>query len=112
MTDLVDELVRISGAISRGDMSSYQSNECYTVGAFDLLLVKAHGADAFQLVEALCGRYPSVKASGDSPTGYFGLLTQLARQSGTTEVPQGLGAIIAQHPELSTDLRAWYRLEG
>jgi hypothetical protein len=111
MTTIVDELIKISCAISRGEIPPYQHNECYTAGAFDLLVVNAHGAEAFDLLQAICARYDSVKSSERSLRGYFDLIAQLARQSGTTEMPQGLGAIIAQHPDLSGELQQWYRLQ-
>lgn len=111
MTKLVDELLSVSSAISRGEVPSYQHSECVTIGAFDLLLVNAHDADAFSLLQSVCARYDSVRTTGESLTGYFDLIYQLARQSGTTEIPDGLDTMIAQHPHLSAQLRQWYRLE-
>lgn len=110
MTDRADELLRIAGRIGEGLVPSFQHNECYTSGAFDLLLVNAHGMEAFQLLTTLCGRYAAVAHQQGALAGYFQLLAQLARQSRTTEMPLGLADVMARHPDLSAELREWYRL--
>ncbi|MFK2903332.1 hypothetical protein ISP17_05110 [Dyella ginsengisoli] len=112
MTSRVDELLHIANAISRGEIPAYQHNECYTSGAFDLLLVEANGGEAFEMLETLCRRFESVKASGNGMKGYYELVTLLARQSNTTEVPSGMHAVISEQPELSSGLRSWYRDAG
>jgi hypothetical protein len=109
MNAQVEQLLSIANAISRGEIPAYQHNECFTSGAFDLLLVHAQGAEAFSLLEQLGQHYDFAVSSGNSLTGYYQLLTQLARQTNTTEMPRGLQAIISAHPELSDELRAWYR---
>lgn len=108
----IDELLRIADAISRGEIPEYQHNECFTAGAFDLLLVNAHGGDAFALLSQLCQRYEAVKSSGTDLKGYFHLLTELARQSDTTEIPVGLKEILMENPGLSHALNDWYRQAG
>jgi hypothetical protein len=112
MPDRVDELLRIAAAISRGEVPPIESNECFTAGAFDLLLVKARGDEAFELLQTVCDRYGSMVASGQSLSGYFMLIAQLARQTDTTEMPQGLEAIMAGHPEQADEIAAWYRRTG
>lgn len=109
MTLRIDELLQIANAISRGEVPAYQHNECYTAGAFDLLLLHANGGEAFVMLESLCQRFESVKASGSGIAGYYLLATLLARQSNTTEEPSGIRAIISEEPELSSGLRSWYR---
>ncbi len=110
--NLVDDLIEIARQISRGEIPSYQHNECYTSGAFDLLLVDAEDAAAFDLLGRICARYGSVKEAGNGLEGYYYLLTQIARQSNTTEMPSGMRAIINEDPELSRDLRDWYRVSS
>ena len=110
MTDRADELLHIASQIGQGIVPPFQHNECYTSGAFDLLLVDAYGPEAFQLLITLCERYAAVAHQQGSFAGYFQLLTQLARQSQTTEPPPGLAEVIARHPDLSAELRGWYRL--
>ena len=110
MTDRADELLLIASQIGQGIVPPVQHSECYTSGAFDLLLVNAYGPKAFQLLTTLCERYPAVAPQQGSLAGYFQLLTQLARQSQTSELPPGLADLIARHPDLSAELREWYRL--
>ena len=112
MTDRVDELIEIAQRISRGEVPEYEYNECYTSGAYDLLLISAHGPEAYELLVSLCNRFPEVEADGGNLSGYFFLLSQVARQSGTTEMPENMGSIIDRHPELSGDLKQWYRYQG
>jgi hypothetical protein len=109
MTSRIDELLQIANAISRGEVPAHQHNECYTTGAFDLLLLHASGGEAFAMLESLCQRFESVRASGNGMAGYYQLATLLARQSNTNEEPSGMRAIISAAPELSDGLRSWYR---
>ena len=108
----IDELLDISDRISRGEVPEYQHNECFTSGAFDLLLVHVHGAEAFALLSELCKRYRQVIANGNGLKGYCSLLSCLAANSQTTELPIGMGEIIAENPALSDELRKWYRVSG
>jgi hypothetical protein len=112
MTSRVDELLQIANGISRGEIPAYQHNECYTSGAFDLLLVNANSGEAFAMLETLCQRFESVRASVNEMSGYYELVTLLARQSNTTELPSGMSVVISEQPELSSGLRSWYRDAG
>jgi len=112
MTSRIDELLQIANAISQGEIPSYQHNECFTAGAFDLLLVNASGRDAFAMLESLCQRFDSLNTSGSSMKGYYDLVTLLARQANTTEMPSGMHVVISEHPELSSSLLSWYRRAG
>lgn len=112
MSDRLTELLDVAKRVCRGEVPGYEHNECFTAGAFDLLLIHAKGAEAFSMLQDLCGRYPGLASSDEDRRGFFLLLTQLARQSGTTQVPDGLIAIVAEHPDLSAELRAWYRVPG
>jgi hypothetical protein len=112
MNALLDELLHVASAISRGEVPPYQHNECFTSGAFDLLLVNVHDGEAFQLLQDACRQYPALKASRTKLDGFFLLLSLLARQSNTTEMPEGMADIVKEHPTLSADLREWYRHEG
>jgi hypothetical protein len=53
----VDQLLTISRRIAGGEIPAHQHNECFTAGAFDLLVVHAQGAAAFQLLTDLCARF-------------------------------------------------------
>ena len=109
MTLRVDQLLDIARRVANGKSVRYQSNECFTAGAFDGLLVHAQGAEAFDLLSELCARFPVERQTGGDLRGYYGLLSQVARQTRTTEMPNGMAEALAAAPELSSDLRAWYR---
>jgi hypothetical protein len=74
-----------------------------------LLLVNVRNGDAYRLLNELCQRFESVKATGVGMNGYYDLLAQIARQTNTTQMPLELQAIISEHPELSHALHVWYR---
>jgi hypothetical protein len=105
----VDQLLTISRRIASGEIPAHQHNECFTAGAFDLLVVHVQGAEAFQLLTDLCARFPAERAAGGDLRGYYNLLAQVARQTATTEMPQGMPQVISASPELSSELREWYR---
>ncbi len=112
MSSHIDELLAIANTISRGEIPKYQHNECYTAGAFDLLLINADASTAFELLTEACERFEVLRASGASMEGYYQLLSLLARQANTTEMPPGMLAIISEKPDLSAELRQWYRCGG
>ena len=112
MNRRIDELLEISGGIVRGEIPSFRQNECYTAGAYDLLLISADASAAYSLLVEACRRYEGLKLAGSSLEGYYHLLLLLARRSNTTEMPPGIQDIINERPELSTQLRQWYRCEG
>ena len=109
--ELLDELLRIATAITQGIVPEYQSNALFTAGAFDLLIVTVRGDEAFDLLFQLCQRYHSVKPSGTALKGFFYLLSLLAPQTGTSEMPLGLNAIISEHRDLSRSLMEWYQIQ-
>lgn len=112
MSSRIDELLAISDAISRGEIPKYQQNECYTAGAFDLLLISADAPTAFALLVEACNRFQLLKASGRSMEGYYRLLSLLVHRASTTEMPSGMLAIISEYPAFSSELRKWYRVGG
>jgi hypothetical protein len=105
----LDQLLTISRRIADGEIPAHEHNECFTAGAFDLLVVHARGAEAFQLLTDLCARFPAERDVGGNLSGYYNLLAQVARQTGTTEMPQGMTQVMSACPELSSELREWYR---
>jgi hypothetical protein len=109
MSSRIDELLNVANAISRGETPPFQHNECFTAGAFDLLLLNLSSSEAFNLIGELCQRFESVEVSGNGMKGYYNLLTLLARLTNTTEMPNNLQHIIFKHPALSGDLQSWYR---
>jgi hypothetical protein len=112
MSTQLDSLLDIAAGISRGEIPPYQHNECFTSGAFDLLVVKLREGEAFQLLREACSRYQTLKDCGVGLEGFYLLLSLLARQSNTTEMPHGMAVVIKEQPALSADLREWYRHEG
>lgn len=112
MNETIEKLLDIAGKISRGETPEYQHNECFTAGAFDLLLVNAHGAYAYDLLVEICAGFDSISSSTRDSKGYYLLVSQLATQTKTTEMPKGMQSIIASNPELSGELKQWYRLNG
>lgn len=112
MTDDIDALIRIADGISRDQIPAWQHNECFTVGAFDALIMHASPEQAFRMLQALCVRFHEVERADVVPTGYFLLLATLARQGKTTEMPEGMLEIIRTFPSLAGELRTWYRLPG
>jgi len=112
MSTHLDRLLDVASRISRGEIPPYQHDECFTSGVFDLLLIHSCDGEAFKLLQDACGRYEALRASGVGMEGYYLLLSMLARQSNTTEMPAGMGAIIKGLPMLSADLKEWYRYEG
>lgn len=112
MSRQLDRLLEVASRVSRGEIPTYEHNECYTAGAFDLLLINVRDGEAFQLLQDACARFQALLASGSRMDGYYMLLSLLARQSNTTQMPDGMAGIIKKYPPLSADLREWYRLEG
>ena len=107
--DRIDNLLDIARRVSMGEIPPYQHNELYTAGAFDGLIVHVRDGEALKLITELCARFSSERLRADDMRGYYQLLTQLARQSNTTEMPPGMADIIASEPNLSRGLSTWYR---
>ncbi len=108
--DTVSELLRIAKAIGYSEIPPYQSNECFTSGAFDLIVF--NGSDPgqnFDLLSTLCDRYDEVKPDDKYLKGFFYLLNQLTYATQTTERPSGMRRILAENPEATSELQAWYR---
>ena len=112
MNDLVDKLLEIATIISNGEIPEYQQNEFFTVGAYDLLLINADGPNAYELLQDLCNRFESINPNNAELSGYFMLLSIIAKQTNTTEMPKNMSMIIDACPELSQNLRDFYRYES
>ncbi|WP_211831183.1 hypothetical protein [Kistimonas asteriae] len=112
MTEVLDKLINIAKQISRGEIPEYQNNERFTSGAFDLLLVNAHGPEAFSLLSDLCSRVEALEDHPVDMKGIYLLASQLAVQSRTTEMPAGMERMILSNPSLSKELSQWYRFKG
>ena len=106
------ELIAISIEISKGNVPEFQSNETYTSGAYDLLLLNSSdGPNSFDLLQELCNEYPTI--SEEYREAYLGLLIQAAQSAQTTELPKGMQNIISANSELAAakELVAWYRIK-
>ena len=112
MDEKLDKLISIANGISAGEIPEYQHNECFTSGAFDLLLINAHGDEAFELLSGLCSRFSSITSKSENHKGFYLLASQLAVQTKTTEMPEGMESFINSAPELSKELKQWYRYNG
>ncbi|MEZ6136790.1 MAG: hypothetical protein R3C53_17990 [Pirellulaceae bacterium] len=55
------DLLAIAQQIGAGDIPRFQHVETFTVGAFDMVLTKLHGDDAFRLLSHACRQYNSIK---------------------------------------------------
>jgi hypothetical protein len=92
-------------------------NECFTEGAFDLLLRQVSCEAAFKLLEPAANLALAQQAETRASLA-CSLLQELARASATTEVPQGLRAAAQKFhllPEFCQHsieaLRSWYRYD-
>jgi hypothetical protein len=110
MESCLDKLLEVARLVGTGNIPAYQHNECFTSGAFDSLVLNKLGSEAFDLLSALCERFPSERANGHDLRGFYQLLSQLACQTQTTELPKGMEEIMAVCPQLAGDLRHWYRV--
>ena len=100
-------------AIGYGEIPPFQHCECFTIGAFDLILINtADKAAAFTLLQVVCDNYATVKDDDKFLKGYFYLLSQLARATDTTQLPEGMTRIIRDNPTQTNELQEWYRLKG
>ena len=112
MDEKIEKLLAVADQISRGEIPEYQHCELFTAGAYDLLLVNAYGADAFDLLSEICSMFDSISSNPERLKGYYFLISELAIKSKTTEMPHGMKEIIDKNHDLSIDLRKWYRLNG
>lgn len=108
----LQRLLEVANSISAGVVPPYEHNECFTTGAYDLLLVNAQPWETFEMLKELCSRFEEMESSGVKLDGYYFLLSQLVQKSQTTELPNEMPRIIQAHKELSLDLVAWYRIHG
>jgi hypothetical protein len=108
-----EKLMEAAKQVGYGQIPPYQHSECFTTGAFDLILsTPPRNGSAFELSQAVCAEYDSVKEDTNFLQGYIYLLNQLARASGTTELPDGMRSIIADNPTQTGEFQEWYRLKG
>lgn len=107
--DLIEKLLTVAHDLGNGTIPEYQHNEYYTSGAFDTLLLQKSGAEAFQILEALCGRYERIKNDASFLRGYLLLLGAVAPLTGTAELPKGMRIILLENAGSSPDLKRWYR---
>ena len=114
MTDqeeIVQKLTDAAKAVGYGTVPSYEHHECFTTGVFDLILVDTSDpARVFGLLQTVCARYDSVKHDRAFLNGYIYLVCELARLSGTTEMPIAIEGIVKDNPLLTRKLQEWYRI--
>ena len=107
--DLIEKLLTVAHDVGKGKIPEYQHYECYTSGAFDTLLLRKRGAEAFQTLETLCSRYEQIKNDASFLRGYLILLGAVAPLTETTELPKGMRIILLENADSSPDLKRWYR---
>lgn len=108
--DEIDRLLIDAEAVARGEIPGRADTALSTAGAFDLLWLRVHDADAFALSTVLCDRLARVAAAPAARDGYYRLLEALAHRSRTTEMPPGMADVIAADPERARGLCEWYRV--
>ena len=109
----ITALMDAAKAVGYGEIPPYQHCECFTVGAFDLILINSANKErVFELLDAVCAKYNEVKEDKRYLDGFIYLLTELARSTDTTEMPSGIRQIITDNPEKTRELQDWYRLKG
>lgn len=107
---IADRLLVVAKEIGYGQIPAYQSNECFTSGAFDLIVFNSGDtARNFQLLSELCSKYGQIKSDERFLKGYFYLLNQLSYATRTTEKPLGMKLILDENPDDTEELQEWYR---
>jgi len=109
----VDDLMNAARAVGYKRIPQYQHSECFTTGAFDLILInrKDKGRN-FELLESVCSRYEDVQDDEKFLEGFIFLLGELARSTDTSEMPRGMRKIISDNPSKTKELQQWYRTNG
>ncbi|MGD9127151.1 MAG: hypothetical protein PVH19_07200 [Planctomycetia bacterium] len=106
----VTKLMEIAKMVGYGEIPPFQHDECFTIGAFDLIIPdRENRTKNFSLLSSICARYEEVKPDKRFLKGYICLLDRLAYATNTTEKPEGMGKIMEENPEETKSLREWYR---
>ena len=80
--------------IGYGEIPPLQSNECFTAGAFDLIIFNGENrARNFSLLTLICDRYEEVKNDENFLKRYLYIWYQLSYVTDTTEKPEGIKKI-------------------
>lgn len=110
--DTIEKLMAAAKAVGYGEIPPYEHHECFTTGAFDLIV--PDGTDRgrnFRILETICRQYLSVRTDRRFLSGYLYLLMQMARATDTTEMPSGMKIILEENPSEAKELREWYRFK-
>lgn|GEM_PF-5115214 len=105
------ELLAIARQIGSGLIPQFRQSEAFTAGAFDMVFTNLHDEDAFRLLCYACKQYDSIKSDTQTLVGFIYIVSDLARQSATTELPPGMGQIIVNNPDQTSELRKWYSFD-
>ena len=108
--EIIEKLLTIANDQGNGRIPELQHNECYTSGAFDILLFGIRGAEAFQITEKLCSKYEDIKNDASLLKGYLMLLDSIVPLTETTELPKGMRTILLENADAVSNLIKWYRL--
>jgi len=107
---MTEDLLQVARAIGNREIPPYQTNECYTAGAFDLIIFSGNDRGInFELLSSLCDRYNSIKSDEKHLKGYLYLLNQLTYATQTTERPKGMARILEENQDGTEELHTWYR---
>ena len=109
----ITTLMDAAKAVGYGKIPPYQHGECFTIGAFDLIIFHSDRKERlFELLDAVCAEYGGVKGDERYLKGFIYLLNQLAIATNTTEAPNGIGRIVTDNPGKTRELQEWYRIKG
>ena len=112
MEDTVKTLMDAAKAVGYGKIPPLQHCECFTIGAFDLIIFNSSDTGQnYDTLKEICGRYHEVKSDKKYLEGYIYLLNQLVPATGTTELPEGMKVIMDENPSKTKSLHEWYRIK-
>ena len=97
--ETIEKLMAAAKAVGYGEIPPYMHDECFTIGAFDLIILDSSDrGQNFRILEEICHKYEKIRNDPKFLSGYLYLLAQLARSTGTTELPAGMKKIFDEHP--------------
>jgi hypothetical protein len=111
-TSEIEKLLQVARTIGNGELPPYEAYKHFTIGAFDILLINTEKGVAFDLLEGVCAKYDCGCLDGNFLNGYIFVVTTLARASNTTQLPAGMMRILTENPDITGELRAWYRISA
>ena len=110
MDNKLEKLLVIGSQIANGVIPKYEHNECFTAGAYDLLIFRNNPTENYELLSELCAHRKIIFVKNEYKIGLFKLLEYLVPATNTTQMPDGMAEIMDEHPIETDKIRKWYRL--